>query len=80
MVFPEGGGGLSESEKWRTSWSELPLYARNKSKDALLPLHAVVLFEFEAIQYLSPVDFTEHLEVPASLAQPLEALPALRAG
>jgi hypothetical protein len=41
---------------------------------------SVVFFEFEVIPYLLPVDFIEHLEVPASLAQPLEALPALRAG
>jgi hypothetical protein len=78
MVFPEGGGGLSESEKWRTSWLELPLYAKNKSKDALLPLHAVVLFEFEVIPDLSPVDFIEHLEVLTGFAQSLEALAALR--
>jgi hypothetical protein len=36
--------------------------------------------EYDVFSDLSPVDFMEHLEVPASLAQPLEALPALRAG
>jgi|GEM_PF-6031157 hypothetical protein len=41
---------------------------------------SVVFFEFEVITDLLPVDFIEHLEVSASLVQPLEVLPALRAG